>query len=426
MNPTQHPTDLAVARQMDAADPLRSFRSYFHIPKRKDGSPQIYLCGNSLGLQPKRTKEYIEQELTKWESLGIEGYFEGDRPWLKYHEVLSPLMAEVVGAKPHEVVVMNTLTVNLHLMLTSFYQPVSKRYKILIESDAFPSDIYAAESHIRLHGYDPKDALVRVTPRAGETCLRHEDILEKINACGDALALVLIGTTNYYTGQSFDLKGITAAAHGQGAMVGFDCAHGAGNLDLDLHNSGCDFAVWCNYKYINSGPGSPGSYFVHERHAKRKDLPRLSGWWGHNEETRFEMRGDFDPMYGAAGWQVSCPTILALAGVRASLDIFQQAGIKRIRSKSVQLSGYLALLIKSLNSDKIEIITPQDPDGRGAQLSLHIKQHGKEIFDHMTAHGIVGDWREPNVIRLSPAPLYNTYEEVHRCYEIIKSSPHLR
>ena len=413
---------LDYALNLDSKDSLSSFRTRFYIPKGKDGLPLIYFCGNSLGLQPQSAKAFIQEELDKWEHLGIEGYFERERPWLKYHEELSPLMADIVGAKPSEVIVMNTLTVNLHLMLVSFYQPTSERCKVIIEGDAFPSDKYAIQSQMRLHGISPDDHLIEILPRQGEICLREEDILTAIDEYGSEVALVLLGNTNYYTGQYFNMKAISSMAHRKGAYIGFDCAHGAGNLPLQLHDSGCDFAVWCNYKYLNSGPGSPGSYFVHERHGRRPELRRLEGWWGHKEEIRFDMRDAFDPMDGAAGWQLSCPTVLGLASVRASTQIFQEAQISRLREKSIQLSAYLTDLICLLGGDKVDVITPRDPSSRGAQLSLVIRKDGKGVFEKLKAEGIVADWREPNVIRVAPAPLYNTFEEVYRFYNMLENS----
>jgi len=411
---------LDFALQMDMDDPLRNLRDKFLMPKGHDGQPLIYFCGNSLGLQPMSTRLYVEEELLSWEKKGIEGYFDGPRPWVRYHEELSASMAKVVGAKPKEVIVMNTLSVNLHLMLVSFYQPKGRRCKVLIESDVFPSDRYALESQIELHGLSPEECIIEIHPREGEVCLREADILEKIHAEGEEIALVLLGNTNYYTGQYFDMKSISTAAHQVGSYVGFDCAHAAGNRPLELHDSGCDFAVWCNYKYLNSGPGSPGGAFVHERHSNNGHLPRLAGWWGHNEEIRFDMRDAFDPMVGAAGWQLSCPTVLALAGVRSSLDIFSEAGIYEIRNKSIHLTGYLEYLIQSINSDRISVITPPDQEQRGAQLSIKIQGAGKSLYKSISDHGVIIDYREPNVIRVAPAPLYNKYEEVYRFVEIVK------
>ena len=413
---------LAFAQRLDSEDPLRELGAEFLRPQGADGSDLLYFCGNSLGLQPRRTRDYIDEELLSWEQRGIEGYFGGQRPWLSYHEELSKLMAKVVGAHPGEVIVMNTLSVNLHLMLVSFYQPSGRRCKVVVEADIFPSDRYAIESQIRLHGHKPEGCIIEISPRSDEICLREEDILSTIAEHGDEIALVLLGNTNYYTGQYFDMKAISQAAQAVGAYAGYDCAHGAGNLPLDLHHSGCDFAVWCNYKYLNSGPGSPGGAFVHERHRYNKDLPRLAGWWGHDEAIRFNMRDAFDPMMGAAGWQVSCPTVIALAAVRASLDIYEAAGgMAVIRRKSIQLTGYLEYLLSSLPSDRISIITPTEPEQRGAQLSISIQGAGKDMHDSITSLGVVADWREPGVIRLAPAPLYNTYAQVYQLVQVIAS-----
>ncbi|MEN0046075.1 MAG: kynureninase, partial [Bacteroidota bacterium] len=337
--------NLSFAQGMDEKDELRAYRSQFHLPIQKHGEPYIYLCGNSLGLQPKSTAAALQQELLDWQSLGVEGHFHAKNPWLPYHEFLTGAMARVVGAKPIEVVVMNTLTVNLHLMMVSFYQPKSKRNKILIEADAFPSDKYAVESQIKFHGLDPKECLIELKARVGEVCLREEDILQTIEEQGEEIALVLLGNTNYYTGQFFDMKSIASHAHAKGCKVGFDCAHGAGNVPLNLHDSGCDFAVWCNYKYLNAGPGSLGGVFVHERHAHNKDLPRFEGWWGHNKGTRFKMRDAFEPIPGVEAWQLSNPPILSMVAVWSSLKIFDEIGINKLREKSIQLTGYLEFLV---------------------------------------------------------------------------------
>ena len=322
MQTTQHKNTLEFAKEQDQNDPLRHFRSQFHIPKDKNGEEQVYLCGNSLGLQPKLTQEYIQQELEDWSNLGVEGHTEAKNPWMPYHEFLTEKMAKIVGAKPSEVVMMNTLSVNLHLMMVSFYQPTSERFKIIIESDAFPSDKYAVESQLKFHGHDPKDSLILWEPREGEELCHFEDLEKIMETEGDQVALLLIGSTNYYTGQSFPLKKITELGHRHGAKVGFDLAHGAGNIQPNLHETEPDFAVWCSYKYLNSGPGSVGGCFVHERHANNKELKRFTGWWGHNKQTRFNMRHEFDPIPGAEGWQLSNPPILSLAAIRASLEVF--------------------------------------------------------------------------------------------------------
>lgn len=407
------------ATKMDAQDPLRSYRERFHLPMQKDGTPYIYLCGNSLGLQPKSTRQYIEQELLDWEKLGVEGHFHARNPWMPYHEFLTQAMANVVGAKPEEVVVMNTLSVNLHLMMVSFYQPDNEQFKILIESDAFPSDRYAVESQIRFHGYDVREALLEVRPRKGEELVRMEDLEKVIRKEGDQIALVMLGGVNYYTGQAFDMAEITNMAQAFGCKVGFDLAHAAGNLPLQLHDSDMDFAVWCTYKYLNAGPGSLGGCFVHERHA-RADLPRFAGWWGHNKKTRFNMRHNFDPIPGAEGWQLSNPPILSLAAIRASLDIFEEVGMKKLNEKSRDLTSYLEFLLDNINNKNIRIITPRDLAQRGCQLSIQVKNADKSLFDNITEKGVIADWREPDVIRVAPVPLYNSYSDVWRFVEVLK------
>lgn len=414
------PTDPEYARQLDRADELRAFRDRFHLPRQADGTPFVYLCGNSLGLQPKSTAAALQTELDDWARLGVEGHFHARNPWMPYHEFLTEAMAQVVGGLTSEVAVMNTLTVNLHLMLASFYRPGGRRRKIIIESDAFPSDKYACESQIRWHGLDPTACLIELRPRAGEVCLRHEDIRSAIETAGNELALVMLGNTNYYTGQFFDMKAISEWGHGVGARVGFDCAHGAGNLPLNLHDSGCDFAVWCNYKYLNSGPGGLGGVFVHQRHHRDPDLVRLAGWWGHDQDTRFQMRDDFAPIPTAEGWQLSNPPILAMAAVWASLQIFEEAGMDRLRAKAIRLTGYLEQLVQSLGEDIVRTVTPTDPARRGSQLSIQVLRPDKTIFERITAAGVIADWREPDVIRVAPVPLYNSFEDVWRFYEILK------
>jgi len=401
------------AESLDQKDPLSSFGLEFEIPKDAKGNKLIYLCGNSLGLQPKQTKEYISQELEHWAKWGVDGHTKGKNAWLPYHELLTHQMAQVVGAKDHEVVVMNTLTVNLHLMMVSFYQPTKSRHKIIIEADAFPSDRYAVESQIKFHGYDPEHSLLLWEPNP-ETGLCEQSELEALlNQHKDSVALIMLGNSNYYSGQVYPIKEITQLGHSYGAKVGFNLAHGAGNIICDLHDNGVDFAVWCTYKYLNSGPGSLGGVFVHERHRESYDLPRFTGWWGHNKETRFKMRDGFDPIAGAEGWQLSNPPILSMAAIRASLDIFDRAGIHKIREKSIQLTAYLAELLSTLNSDKIRIMTPLDPEHRGAQLSLQLKDSDRSLHDALTHLGVVSDWREPDVIRVAPAPLYNSYRDIY-------------
>ncbi|NNK60014.1 MAG: kynureninase [Flavobacteriaceae bacterium] len=408
---------LEYAKLLDQNDTLSEYRSKFYMPKDSEGNELIYLCGNSLGLQPKSTQKYIEQELKDWANLGVEGHTEAKNPWLPYHEVLTKSMADLVGAQPIEVVVMNTLTANLHFMMVSFYQPTKKRYKILIESDAFPSDKYAVESQLRHHGFDDKEGLILWEPRKGEEILRYEDLEQILEEQGEEIALIMIGGVNYYTGQYFDLKRITSLGHKHGCMVGFDCAHGAGNVILDLHDSNADFAVWCTYKYMNSGPGSLSGCFVHERHAYSNNLNRFTGWWSHNKQTRFNMRHEFDVLPGAEGWQLSNPPILSMAAIKASLDIFHEVGIEELVEKSKSLTGYFEFLLKQLGEDVIRIITPENPEERGCQLSIQVKNANKELHTKLTEAGVISDWREPDVIRCAPVPLYNSYQDV---YEMVK------
>jgi kynureninase len=409
------------AAEMDAADPLKYFRDRFYMPKRPDGADVIYLTGNSLGLQPKTVRRYIEEELKDWETLGVEGHMHATRPWLPYHEFLTEQMARVIGAKPIETVVMNSLTVNLHLMLVSFYQPqfLEKR-KIVIEKGAFPSDQYAVKSHIQNHGLDPDVCLVELTPREGEATLRTQDILDLIEKDGNEIALVLLGGVNYYTGQAFDMARITEAGRKAGAIVGFDLAHAAGNLELKMHDWGVDFAVWCSYKYLNAGPGAVGGAFVHERHAHSLDLRRFAGWWGHDKETRFLMGPDYVPIPGAEGWQISNPPILQMAALFASLEIFEEAKMTALRGKSLKLTGYLEYLLDEIRDERISVITPRDPAQRGCQLSIRVKGAGRSLLEAITARGVVADWREPDVIRGAPVPLYNTYKDVFEFAEILK------
>lgn len=411
---------LEFAKQLDQNDELSSFRNQFHIPKDKKGSELIYMTGNSLGLQPKSTKDYIHQELEDWANLGVEGHTDAKNPWLRYHEYLTESMANVVGAKPIEVVVMNTLTTNLHLMMVSFYQPTKTRFKILIESDAFPSDKYAVESQLRHHGFDDKEGLLLWKPRKDEELLHYEDLESILEAQGESIALIMIGGVNYYTGQYFDLKRITKLGHKHGCKVGFDCAHGAGNVALNLHESEADFAIWCTYKYLNSGPGSLAGCFVHERHAYNKDLNRFTGWWSHNKQTRFNMRHEFDVLPGAEGWQLSNPPILSMAAIKASLDIFNEIGIDKLVEKSKNLTGYFEFLLKQLGQDKIRIITPINPDERGCQLSIQVKNADKSLHHKLTEAGIVSDWREPDVIRCAPVPLYNSFRDIYQMVEKLK------
>jgi kynureninase len=410
----------AFAQQLDQKDPLNHFRAEFLFPKQDDGSPKVYLCGNSLGLQPKQTKNYIEQELKDWAELGVEGHSHAKLPWMQSHEVLAKPMAKIVGARPEEVVIMNTLTVNLHLMLVSFYKPTSKKFKILIESDAFPSDKYAIESQLKFHNIDPKEGLILWKPREGEHLCRHEDFEDLLEQHKDELALVMIGSPNYYTGQAFDLKRITEYCHKHNITVGFDLAHGAGNIQPNLHDIGADFAVWCTYKYLNSGPGSLGGCFIHEKHLEDQSINRFVGWWGHKMESRFNMRVDFDPIPTADGWLLSNPPILSLAGTRSSLEIFDRAGFENIRKKSILPTGFLEFLIDELKNESISILTPKSPQERGCQLSIQVQNTDKSLFINMMNEGFVGDWREPDVIRVAPAPLYNSFTDVYDFVQILK------
>ncbi len=409
------------AEQADAQDPLRAYRDQFHLPTQSNGQPYLYFCGNSLGLQPKNVRPFIEQELEDWATFGVEGHFHAKNPWMPYHELLTDAMATLVGAKSTEVVVMNTLSVNLHLMMVSFYKPTAARFKILVESDAFPSDRYAVASQAKFHGYDPEQAILGWRPRPGETLLRMEDLEELMAREGESIALILLGGVNYYTGQAFDLKAIAALGHRYGCKVGFDLAHAAGNIPLNLHEDGPDFAAWCTYKYLNSGPGSVGACFVHERHAEAFDLPRFAGWWGHNKDTRFNMRHDFDPMPGAEGWQLSNPPILSLAAIRASLVLFSQSGMTALRKKSLSLTAYLEYLLQQIGEERIRVITPADPGQRGCQLSIQVRDADKTLYRQIGAAGIVADWREPDVIRVAPVPLYNTYLEVYAFVERLRA-----
>ncbi len=413
---------LNFAQNMDTTDPLSTYRDRFCFPMRDDGTPYVYLCGNSLGLQPKSTKDALMVELEDWCKYGVEGHFNARNPWMPYHEFLTHKMARIVGGLPHEVVVMNTLTVNLHLMMVSFYRPHGRKNKVIIEYDAFPSDKYAVESQIRFHGHNPEQSLIRLKAREGETLLRDEDILEAIEKAGDELALVMLGNTNYYTGQYFDMKSISQAGHAVGAMVGFDCAHGAGNVVLDLHDTGADFAVWCTYKYLNSGPGSLGGCFVHERHAETVDMPRFAGWWGHRKDTRFKMRDHYEPIRGAEAWQLSNPPILSLAAIKSSLDIFDEVGMEKLRARSIRLTGYLEYLIDEIADPRISIITPRDPQKRGSQLSIQVRDADKGLYDEISRRGVIADWREPDVIRVAPAALYNSFEDIFRFSQILKSA----
>ena len=412
---------LDYAKQLDQEDPISYLRNEFHIPRDKEGKEWLYFTGNSLGLQPKITSKYIEQELDDWANFGVEGHFEAKNPWLSYHELLTDTMAKVVGAKPVEVVVMNTLTTNLHLLMVSFYQPSKTKYKIIIESDAFPSDRYAVQSQLSFHGFDPEEALIEWKPKEGKELLELEDLKSILDSQGDEVALLLIGGVNYYTGQYLDIKKIAELGHAKKCMVGIDLAHGAGNIQPNLHDSSIDFAAWCTYKYLNSGPGSLSGLFVHEKHAQRKDLPRFAGWWNHNKETRFNMRQPFDVMSGAEGWQLSNPPILSMAAIKASLDIFEKVGMDALVKKSKKLTGFFEYLVNEIASDTIKIITPTNPNERGCQLSLQVKNADKNLHKKLTENNIITDWREPDVIRCAPVPMYTSFEDVYHMVTILES-----
>jgi kynureninase len=403
--------DFAIA--MDGRDPLKEFRERFLFPKNADRDC-VYLSGHSLGLQPKTAATYIEQELKDWARLGVEGHFHAKNPWMPYHRLLAEQTAELVGAQSHEVVVMNSLTVNLHLMMVSFYRPTKARHKIVIERGAFPSDQYAVQSQIRFHGFEPATSLIELTPLPGDSCLRDEEIESLIEREGDQIALIMMGGVNYSTGQAFDMERITRAGHARGCVVGLDLAHAAGNIQLKLHEWGPDFAVWCSYKYLNGGPGCVAGCFVHERHARAWDLPRFAGWWGHDEQSRFEMGPNFQPMAGADGWQLSNPSIVSLAVLRASMEIFHEAGMEHLRAKSMSLTGYLEFLLKQNASRNFSIITPHEKARRGAQISIRVPRNGRVLCEQLTQEGIVGDWREPDIFRVAPVPLYNSYHDVFR------------
>lgn len=415
--------NLDFARSLDREDELKSFRNEFLFPQHNN-EDVVYFTGNSLGLQPVHVIDYIRQELDDWAKFGVEGHFLARNPWLSYHEILTEKAAKIVGAKPVEVVMMNQLTVNLHLMMVSFYRPDNKRYRILCEAKAFPSDQYALETQVRYHGFDPDDAIVEIAPRDGEYTIHEQDIYDAIEKLGDTLALVMIGGVNYFTGQVFDMQTITAKAHAVGAYAGFDLAHAAGNIELKLHDWDVDFAAWCTYKYLNSGPGSVGGVFIHERHAT-EDLPRFAGWWGHDKASRFKMNKGFDPIPGAEGWQLSNAPVFSMAAHNASLDVFMKAGWEKLGKKSKLLTAYLEYIITDINtlisdtSKKLEIITPAS---RGCQLSVIAHGHGKELYNTLLANGVICDWREPNAIRMAPVPLYNNFEDIYRFGVIIKKA----
>jgi len=413
----------AAALALDAADRLASFREQFFIPQVA-GRDCIYFTGNSLGLQPKGARKYLDEELQDWAALGVEGHFHARRPWLTYHEIFPQSLAKIVGALPEEVVAMNGLTVNLHLLMTTFYRPTSQRYKIICEAKAFPSDQYAIESQVRLHGLDPATSIIEIAPREGSAIILEEDIAATIEAHRDSLALVLFGGVNYYSGQVFDMQSITRMAHAAGAIAGFDLAHAAGNVPLQLHDWNVDFACWCSYKYLNSGPGSVAGAFIHQRHITDTELPRMAGWWGYEKETRFRMQQGFRAIPTAEGWQLSNAPVLTMAAHRAALDIFDAAGMPALFAKSTQLTGYLFDLLEAINSEvpnaPIEVITPRKTGTHGCQVSLLMHDKGREVFDALMRQGVIADWREPNVIRLAPVPLYNRFHDVWTFGKIIK------
>ncbi len=421
--PFQPGRDFAVA--LDRGDPLGRFRNEFHVPRSDNGEEEIYFAGNSLGLLPKRAPKYVDEELEKWKRLAVKAHFSGENPWMPYHELLAEPMARLVGASQTEVVTMNALTVNLHLMMASFYRPTRERHRILLEEHAFPSDDYALESQAILHGFDPAEALVRLQPAEGKHTIDTDDVARVLEREGESIALVLLPGVQYYTGQAFEIEAITRLGHEKGCVVGFDLAHAAGNLVLRLHEWNVDFAVWCTYKYLNSGPGSVGGCFVHERHGLQPDRPRLAGWWGHDKKSRFRMEPGFRPIPGAEGWQLSNPPILSLAAIRASLDVFMEAGgMEPLREKSLRLTAYLEWLLQREIGDSVEILTPAEPRQRGCQLSLRVtsSRSGKAVFEELEASGVTCDWREPDVLRVAPVPLYNRYEEVHRFVEILRDA----
>ena len=411
------------AQSLDAQDELRKYRDEFHFP-HVNGKQVIYFTGNSLGLQPKRTKTYVDEVMNDWANLAVEGHFYSDKPWWDYQERFAVPLSEIVGAKPTEVGVMNTLTVNLHLLMVSFYNPTPQKYKIICEEKAFPSDQYMFQSQVKFHGFDPKDAIVEIKRREGEANIRLEDVLAKIDEVGNELALVLIGGVNYYTGQVFDMKTITAAGQKHGAYVGWDLAHAAGNVKLNLHDWNIDFAAWCSYKYMNSGPGNASGFFVHEKHHNDKELKRFAGWYGHNKERRFKMEPDFDPVHGADGWQISNLPILSLAPYLASVEMFAEVGMDKLIAKRNLITSYLEFVLHEIDNElegaDFEILTPSNQEERGCQLSVYLHGQGRELFDRLMKNGVITDWREPNVIRLAPAPFYCSFEDMYEFGQILK------
>ena len=416
---------LKFAEELDKKDPLKKFRDRFHFPTFLN-KKIIYFTGNSLGLQPISTKEYINQELEDWAKWGVEGHFHAKNPWMPYHEFLTDKAAAIVGAQSNEVVITHSLTTNLHLLMVSFYQPTSKKYKIICEKKAFPSDQYALQSQVKFHGFDPKNAIIEVSPRDGEHTIREEDIIQKIKEHGDSLSMVMIGGVNYFTGQVFPMKKITEAGHEVNAKVGFDLAHATGNIPLKLHEWNVDFAAWCGYKYLNSGPGGVSGLFIHEKHVQNTELKRFAGWWGHDKSDRFQMPDEFNPMKTAEAWQLSNAPVLSMAAHLASLDIFIEAGMANLRNKSEKLTSYQEFIIQDINKKNpdfnLEIITPSNPEKRGCQLSIIAHGKGKSLFDKLSKEGVVTDWREPNVIRIAPVPLYNSFEDAYLFGEILEKS----
>jgi kynureninase len=411
------------AQELDSQDKLNKYRDEFIFPK-VNGKKVIYFTGNSLGLQPKRTKAYVDEVMDDWANLAVEGHFYAEKPWWDYHERFAEPLGKIVGALASEVTVMNTLTVNLHLLMVSFYRPTKSRYKIICEEKAFPSDQYMFQSQVDFHGYKSEDAIVEIKRREGEHNIRLEDVLAKIAEVGDELALVLIGGVNYYTGQVFDMKTITAAGHGAGAIVGWDLAHAVGNIKLELHDWNADFASWCSYKYMNSGPGNASGCFIHEKHHNNLDLPRFAGWWGHNKERRFKMEQTFDPAKGAEGWQISNIPILSLAPYLASVDMFDEIGMDAIIEKRDKITAYLEFILKEIAKEvdsNFEIITPSDLSERGCQLSVFLHGEGRGLFDYLMEKGVITDWREPNVIRFAPVPLYCSFEDMYDFGQILKA-----
>jgi kynureninase len=414
---------LAFAQQLDAQDQLRQYQNEFSFPQ-VNGKNVIYFTGNSLGLQPKRAKTYVDEVMNDWAKLAVEGHFYAEKPWWDYHERFANPLSQLVGALPSEVTVMNTLTVNLHLLMVSFYRPTATRYKIICEEKAFPSDQYLFQSQVNFHGYATEDAIVEVKRREGEHNIRLEDVLAKINEVGDELALVLIGGVNYYTGQVFDMKTITEAGHRVGAYVGWDLAHAAGNIELHLHDWQVDFAAWCSYKYMNSGPGNASGCFIHEKHHTNSELPRFAGWWGHNKERRFKMEQKFDPIQGADGWQISNLPVLSLAPYLASVELFAEIGMDALIAKRNTITSYLEFVLHEIDREvngNFEIITPSNPSERGCQLSVFLHGEGRSLFDYLMKNGVIIDWREPNVIRFAPVPMYTSYEDIYRFGQILKN-----